>query len=147
MTETRRRTITKSLVWRFIGIFWTWGGAYIILLMLPDEQKTAIVIATLVTAWHHSTRMLMYYIYERIWCRIQWGKENTILEKTDNAISTKERLAWTGGTLVSLGIIFWLLLGITPAIKKDQKVLIQQRTEQSASVIPPGDTKMDTNNL
>ena len=47
--------------------FWTWMGAYVILLLLPEEQKTAVVIATLITAWHHSTRMVMYYVYERIW--------------------------------------------------------------------------------
>ena len=147
MTETRRRTITKSLIWRFIGIFWTWGGAYVILLLLPEEQKTAVVIATLVTAWHHSTRMIMYYIYERIWCRIHWGKEKDHSETTRITISAKQRFAWTGGTLLSLGLIFWLLLGITPSIKKDQKLMIQNRIEQGSVITPTKDIKTDTNNL
>lgn len=144
MTETRRRTITKSLIWRFIGIFWTWGGAYVILLLLPEEQKTAVVIATLVTAWHHSTRMLMYYVYERIWCRIHWGKERDHSEINKAAISAKERAVWTGGTLISLGLIFWLLLGITPSIKKDQKLMIQQRVEQNSVVAPTEEIKTNT---
>jgi len=64
--------------------------------------------------------MIMYYIYERIWCRIHWGKEKDHSETTRITISAKQRFAWTGGTLLSLGLIFWLLLGITPSIKKDQ---------------------------
>ena len=131
MLETRRRTLTKSLLWRFIGIFWTWIGAYVILLLLPEEWKTAVVIATLITAWNHSTRMMMYYVYERIWCRIRWGKEKEHSRKGDFKISVKERVVWTGGTVISLVLIFWLLLGITPAIKKNQKFMIQQRVEQS----------------
>ena len=132
MLETRRRTLTKSLLWRFIGIFWTWMGAYVILLLLPEEQKTAVVIATLITAWHHSTRMVMYYVYERIWCRIRWGKEKEYSRTGGVTISVKERVAWTDGTVISLALIFWLLLGITPAIKKNHKFMLQQRVEQSS---------------
>ncbi len=63
--DSHRRTVAKSLLWRFIGIFWTWGGAYVIIILLPKEQKNALTIATLVTAWHHYTRMIMYYLYEK----------------------------------------------------------------------------------
>lgn len=46
--DTHRRTTVKALLWRFIGIFWTWGGAFVILMLLPESaRKDPIVVATL----------------------------------------------------------------------------------------------------
>jgi hypothetical protein len=69
------------------------------LLLLPEEQKTAIVVATLVTAWHHSTRMLMSYVYERIWFPIYSGKEKDHAGIRNAVIPAKERFVWKGGIL------------------------------------------------
>ena len=114
--DSHRRTTVKALLWRFIGIFWTWGGAFVILLLLPRNlRRDPIVVATLITAWHHSTRMIMYYIYERIWDAISWGRGDT------PPLSKKAKIIWTGATLLSISLIFWLLFTITPAIKNMQK--------------------------
>ena len=129
--ESHRRTIVKSLVWRFIGIFWTWGGAFVIISFLPDSQRNPLVIATLVTAWHHSTRMLMYYAYERIWIKVSWGR----LGYEDKIITTplklRQRIIWTSGVILSVSLIFWLLLAITPNIKKVQKDILKQKNSIS----------------
>lgn len=74
MTETRRRTLVKTVAWRVIGIVWTWIGAYLILLLTPERYRSATVLSTLIVAFHHSTRMVMYYGYERVWAGIAWGK-------------------------------------------------------------------------
>lgn len=37
--ELHRRTLVKSLLWRLIGIVWTWIGAYIILLFVPPSHQ------------------------------------------------------------------------------------------------------------
>lgn len=130
-TESHRRTIVKSLVWRFIGIFWTWGGAFVIISMLPDSQKNAIVIATLVTAWHHSTRMLMYYAYERIWMKVPWGRLGDDHDTAIKPLNLKHRIIWTSGIIFSITLIFWLLLSVTPNIKKIQKNILKQKTSMS----------------
>ena len=130
-TESHRRTIVKSLVWRFIGIFWTWGGAFVIISFLPDAQKNAIVIATLVTAWHHSTRMLMYYAYERLWMKVTWGKCGHGGETAIKPLKLKQRILWTSGIILSITLIFWLLLSVTPNIKKVQKNILKQKTSMS----------------
>ncbi len=130
--ETRRRTILKSLLWRFIGIFWTWGGAYIIISMLPENYKNALTIATLVTAWHHSTRMIMYYFYERIWTSINWGIVHS--DKYKLSISTSKKAIWTIGVIGSIALIFWLLFQVTPDIKKDQKKAIENKVVSEMSV-------------
>ena len=45
-TELRRRSLVKSLLWRVIGVLWTWIGAYIILLLIPPSRTSAALIAT-----------------------------------------------------------------------------------------------------
>jgi hypothetical protein len=56
-----------------IGIVWTWIGAYLILLFAPKRYQSAAVLSTLIVTFHHSTRMVMYYGYERMWAGIDWG--------------------------------------------------------------------------
>ncbi len=72
--ELRRRSIAKSLLWRIIGIFWTWVGAYFILLLTPQRFRSASLMASAIVVYHHSTRMIMYYVYERVWGHIRWGR-------------------------------------------------------------------------
>lgn len=132
-SESHRRTVTKSLLWRFIGIFWTWGGAYVIILALPEEQKNAVTIATLVTVWHHSTRMLMYYFYERIWAKIVWGKIGSGLKVPP--LSLKKKIQWATGTVTAIITIFWLLFYVTPEIKKNQKDMIWKVTKQDITTV------------
>ena len=122
--ETHRRTVTKSLLWRFIGIFWTWIGAYIIIIFLPKEQKNAITIATLVTAWHHSTRMVMYYLYERVWAKIEWGRDSRVNE---NKLTVRNRIKWIFCTSTAIVTIFWLLFTVTPQIKNNQKQALNNK--------------------
>jgi transcription initiation factor IIE alpha subunit len=125
-SESRRRSIIKSIVWRFIGIFWTWGGAYVIILFLPEKQKTAFNIASLVTLWHHSTRMIMYYAYERLWAKINWGRHDK--SQIIFPISRSHKLYWSIGTIFCVSIILWLLLSVTPSIKENQKAMINSST-------------------
>lgn len=124
--DSHRRTVAKSLLWRFVGIFWTWGGAYVIILLLPNEQQNAITIATLVTVWHHSTRMIMYYLYERAWIRISWGTIGENHSKTN--LSAKQKLQWIFGIVAAIITIFWLLFFVSPDIKNNQKELLKERT-------------------
>ena len=72
--ELKRRSVVKTLVWRIIGIVWTWVGAYFILIRIPPSYETAAMVATLIVVYHHSTRMVMYYFYERLWASIAWGR-------------------------------------------------------------------------
>ena len=72
--ELKKRSLTKTILWRVIGIVWTWIGAYLIVLFMPENLKKASIIASAVVIYHHSTRMIMYYFYERIWNNIAWGK-------------------------------------------------------------------------
>ena len=115
--ELKRRTIVKSLLWRFIGIAWTWLGAYFILLFTPERYRTATLMATAIVVYHHSTRMVMYYIYERIWSRILWGRVGKDKLETV-AISSKVKLLWIIVVTLALALVFILILYVNPMMKK-----------------------------
>ena len=91
--ELRRRSLVKSLLWRVIGVVWTWVGAYIILLFVPPSHRSAAFIATLIVVYHHSTRMIMYYFYERIWARVGWGRVDAD-RKEKAAMSFSDKVVW-----------------------------------------------------
>lgn len=115
--ELKRRTIVKSLLWRIIGIVWTWLGAYFILLLTPERFRTATLMATAIVVYHHSTRMFMYYIYERIWSRILWGR--VWKDKLETvAISPKRKLLWIIVVIFVLVLIFFLILYVNPMMGK-----------------------------
>ena len=117
MLELRRRTIAKSLLWRLIGIFWTWVGAYFILLFTPPKFRSASLMATAIVVYHHSTRMIMYYLYERIWNNIRWGRIDEDKLETA-AISTRRKLIWIFVVTFALALIFFLVLYVNPPMKR-----------------------------
>ena len=110
--ELRRRSVVKSLIWRLIGIFWTWIGAYLIILLVPPSYKTAAFIATLIVIYHHSTRMIMYYFYERLWASVSWGRAVNV-----KPMSGREKALWIVGIIVSFLIIFLLIIYVIPMVK------------------------------
>ena len=68
MIESHKRTIAKMITYRFTAwlftIFWTW-------LIMGDLTKSA-GFATIL----HILLSIDYYIHERIWLKIKWGKDN-----------------------------------------------------------------------
>jgi hypothetical protein len=116
MLETRRRSVTKSLIWRFIGIVWTWVGAYLIILWTPERFQNAAWIATFIVVYHHSTRMVMYYAYERFWSRVQWGRTDPGAEMPP-LMTSGAKVLWAGGTLVVVAFLFYMILFVSPLMK------------------------------
>ncbi len=116
MTETKRRALVKTVTWRLIGIVWTWIGAYLILLFAPRRYRTAAALSTLIVAFHHSTRMAMYYGYERAWDRVAWGRCETSNPLAGNVTWTA-KLAWTAAAIATLVLLIVIVLYVTPMVK------------------------------
>ena len=95
---------------------WTWIGAYLILMFAPKRYQSAVALSTLIVAFHHSTRMIMYYGYERLWSAITWGRcEEGSPQAGDVTWVTK--LVWTAAVLTAIALILVLVLYVTPAVK------------------------------
>ena len=117
VSEIKRRSVVKTLIWRVIGIIWTWIGAYLILSFAPDQYRAAAWAATLIVLYHHSTRMIMYYFYERIWAAVKWGKVREG-EEYALAMSSRAKLIWTLATVAVVVLIFGLLILVSSMMAK-----------------------------
>ena len=66
MTETKTRTVVRMLTYRITAwlftIFWTY--------LFTDDVEVATGFATVL----HILLSIDYYIHERIWLRIKWGR-------------------------------------------------------------------------
>ncbi|MFH1861783.1 MAG: DUF2061 domain-containing protein [bacterium] len=64
--DTKKRSWTKSLTWRIVGIVLLGLIAYSI---TADWKEM-----TIITVLFHGLRLILYYYHERLWERISWGK-------------------------------------------------------------------------
>ncbi|MSR77123.1 MAG: DUF2061 domain-containing protein [Candidatus Omnitrophica bacterium] len=70
--ETRARSFAKALSWRFLATFITafivWG--------LTGEAKFGLTVGLIDT----SVKLFIYFIHERVWLRISFGKKKQDFE-------------------------------------------------------------------
>ena len=67
MKDTKKRTLVKTLIYRC----WVILSTYVMLLITGQSTTQAILPAIIINlVWTCS-----YYIYDRIWANIEWGKE------------------------------------------------------------------------
>jgi len=65
--ETKSRTLVKTLIYRL----WVILSTYVMLLVTGQSMTEAILPAIIINiVWTCS-----YYLYDRIWANIQWGRE------------------------------------------------------------------------
>ena len=66
MVESKKRSLTKSLVWRIIGLFILGALTYFI--------TGDLIATTTISLSFHGIRFVLYYYHERIWENIEWGR-------------------------------------------------------------------------
>ncbi len=72
MYERKRRSILKAISWRIIGTLDT----FLISLLITGKFKFAISISGIELL----TEFSLYFMHERIWTRIKFGKEKYNIE-------------------------------------------------------------------
>jgi uncharacterized membrane protein len=65
MKETRKRSIAKSIVWRFICIVVSIVTSF----LLTARWDIAVAIGGI----YNFITMILYYFHERIWNLVKWG--------------------------------------------------------------------------
>lgn len=70
MIDSKNRTFLKACSWRLLAIFLLGVITY----LLTGSLKTV----TLVTLFYHSVQILMFFLHERVWNYIKWGKTRGI---------------------------------------------------------------------
>jgi uncharacterized membrane protein len=66
LNESNFRSIAKALSWRFIAS----GATFIISLLVSADLSVAGTIA----AVQFVANIILYFVHERIWNKIKWGK-------------------------------------------------------------------------
>lgn len=66
MTDTSIRTISKTISWRVIATV----ASFIIAYLISNDLNIAGSIASIQVVFH----TILYYMHERIWISISWGK-------------------------------------------------------------------------
>ena len=69
--ESKKRSVVKSVVWRTIGVF--------VLGVITWKLTNNLQTTTSITLLFHSVNLILYYIHERFWEKMDWG----LLKKTD----------------------------------------------------------------
>ena len=64
--ETKTRSLAKTIIWRIIATLITWVTIYYFSGKLSESIKITSVAALI--------GMSAYYIHERVWNNIKWGK-------------------------------------------------------------------------
>ena len=67
MTETRKRSLVKSITWRIICIVVSIVTAY----LLTGRFDLSVAIGTI----YNAITMVLYYFHERFWNIFEWGKQ------------------------------------------------------------------------
>ena len=68
MSDNHKRTIAKAITYRILGILWL----LIISLLITGSIKETITINGI----YHILRIVDFFVHERLWIRISWGKNN-----------------------------------------------------------------------
>lgn len=92
LTESRVRSLTKSFTWRIIAAVVLFIVSY---LLTEDVPK-----ASAITIIFNLVQIVLYYLHERAWVRIEWGRK-------------KSSMVWFWvclGALIALFIILFLFL-------------------------------------
>ncbi len=66
--ETRTRTLVKTIIYRI----WVLCSTYVMLLVTGQSMTDALVPTIIINCvW-----MTSYYLYDRLWAHIRWGKDD-----------------------------------------------------------------------
>lgn len=65
--ETKARSLVKTVIWRIFATLVTWTVVYIFTRMIVESLEITLVAAVV--------SMIAYYIHERVWNLVRWGRE------------------------------------------------------------------------
>jgi uncharacterized membrane protein len=68
MRETRKRSVAKSIMWRFICVVVSIVTSF----LLTGRWDVAVAIGSI----YNVITMILYYFHERIWNLVKWGISN-----------------------------------------------------------------------
>lgn len=75
--ESHPRSVVKAVTWRVLGSLDT----FILSLIVTGDISAAGAIASIETM----TKIVLYYLHERAWSSVSWGRQAALCEEEDPA--------------------------------------------------------------
>ncbi len=73
--DSPTRSILKALSWRVIASATTFAISYFIILYSTNQNNTrALQFASTIASVDVVAKLILYYLHERLWTNIYWGK-------------------------------------------------------------------------
>lgn len=96
-TEEHSRSVIRSVIWRIMGV--------IVLALITYLVTRSILITTILTVVYHGLCVLVYYMHERLWLKIDqyWKTKYRVVFR----LIIYELIFGVG----ALGILSWLITG------------------------------------
>ncbi len=66
MNSTKMRSLSKALTWRLVAIIST----FIIIYVFTGD----VAFATSITIISNIINFILYYVHERLWLQVKWGR-------------------------------------------------------------------------
>ena len=74
-TETKRRSLVKTISWRTVASIDTMIiSLTTMLLVKPSDTGSAMQAAAIIGMLEVPSKLLLYYLHERFWSRTAWGR-------------------------------------------------------------------------
>ncbi len=97
--EAHLRSFAKAVSWRFVGSMDT----FILSFLVTGNAVWAVSIASAEAV----TKILLYYLHERVWRMIAWGREDA----THHAHAVAKGATWRALATVDTFMLSWLVTG------------------------------------
>ncbi|HON52051.1 MAG TPA: DUF2061 domain-containing protein [Bacteroidales bacterium] len=69
------KSLAKAISWRIVGSLDTFMLSYFLIRFIqPEAQHTAVKTAGWIAGVEVGTKILLYYLHERAWAMIRWGR-------------------------------------------------------------------------
>jgi len=76
MADSKKRSFLKAITWKLIGLAIL---PFIALMTLTDSASDTITVQAksflVLSVFYHATMFLLFFLHERVWDRIKWGKK------------------------------------------------------------------------
>lgn len=76
----RSRSLIKAVTWRFVGSLDTFALSFIIPMVFGMEMGKSAKVALSIAVIETVTKILLFYVHERAWARVTWGRADTVVE-------------------------------------------------------------------
>ncbi|MGI8840457.1 MAG: DUF2061 domain-containing protein [Caulobacteraceae bacterium] len=76
----RSRSAAKAITWRIFGSLDTALLSFLVPMLFHVSMKSSAKIAFSIFAFESLTKIVLFYVHERMWARVLWGRADTEIE-------------------------------------------------------------------